>query len=212
MKTNTQRKWMITVVWLLFLPVALASGQAKAQGEADQNTGAEGIVVYSDTSGTASADSYPQDAEENGTDPAGYADSTWYSTSQTGASFFMDDDDLTHPFRFIGNLFQHLFGIGMFLAIVLGILMIVFPLLLIAALIYLIVRLTRSTPYRPRPGDPPLTPDEVRLRQRQQTIRLASIGVALLLVEWFFGLAHIAGITGIVLLCIAGGQWLSIRR
>lgn len=211
MKTNTQRKWMIAVAWLLFLPATLASGQAKAQGGADQNADAEGIVVYSDTSGTASADSYPQNAEENDTDPAGYADSTWYSTSQTGASFFMDDD-LTHPFRFIGNLFQHLFGIGMFLTVVLGILMIVFPLLLIAALIYLIVRLTRSTPYRPRPGDPPLTPDEVRFRQKQQTIRLASIGVALLLVECFFGFAHIAGITGIVLLCIAGGQWLSTRR
>lgn len=213
MNTKRYERQRPAVAGLLFLLLLLLPGSIQAQGRADKNDD-EGIVMYSDTSGNASTDSYLPDAENDDTDQTEYADSTWRSsTPQTGSiSFLLNDDSLSHPFRLIGDLFHSMLSVGLFLAIMLIVLLILVPLLLIVGLVYFILRLTRTTPYRPSAGEPPLTPDEIRQRQSQQTIRLACIGVALLLVEWFFGMAHIAGIVGIVLLCIAAGQWLSSRR
>lgn len=213
MNTKRYEKPRPAAAALLFLLLLLLLPESiQAQDRTDKNDD-EGIVMYSDTSGTASTDSYPMDADDDEEEQTEYADSTWSSVPQTGnISFRLDDNSLSHPFRLVGDLFHSLLGVGLFLAIVLIVLLILVPLLLIVGLVYLILRLTRPTPYRPAPGEPPLSPDEIRQRQQQQTIRLASIGVALLLVEWFIGMAHIAGIVGIVLLCIAAGRWLSSRR
>lgn len=213
MNTERYTRRLTTTMRLLLLLLILLPGNILAQSHADKKNDDEGIVMYSDTSGTASTDSYPMDADDDEEEQTEYADSTWSSVPQTGnISFRLDDNSLSHPFRLVGDLFHSLLGVGLFLAIVLIVLLILVPLLLIVGLVYLILRLTRPTPYRPAPGEPPLSPDEIRQRQQQQTIRLASIGVALLLVEWFIGMAHIAGIVGIVLLCIAAGRWLSSRR
>lgn len=211
---NTKRYKRLTpmAAALLFLLLILLPGSMQAQGHTDKNDD-EGIVMYSDTSGTASTDSYPTDADDDEEDQTEYADSTWSSAPQTGSlSFLLNDSSLSHPFRLMGDLFHSMLGVGLFLAIVLVILAVLVPLLLIAGLVYLILRLTRPASYRPAPGEPPLTPDEIRERQKQQTVRLACIGVALILVEWFFGMANIAGIVGFVLLCIAAGQWLTSKR
>lgn len=119
-----------------------------------------------------------------------------------------ETDDPIHPLRSISHFFNGLLGIGLFLGIILIFLAIAIPIGLIIGLIVLIIHLTRPVPRSARPGDLPFTPEEIKERQRLQIIRLASIGVALLLVEWIFGMGYIAGTVGIVLLCVAGGLWL----
>lgn len=212
MKTESLTRRISLASICILLLAFVYSTKGYAQSSQSNDSDAEGIVVYSDTSGTASTDSYRQDETTDNADQTDYPDSTWSAASPAGMSIMMNSDALSHPFRVFGNLFHNMLGIGLVLSLILTALLFIIPLLLIAALIYLIIRLTRTGTYKPRPGDPPLTPEEISMRQKQQVIRLASIGVALLLIEWFFGFGHIAGIVGIVLLCIAAGQWFSSRR
>lgn len=206
MKTESTSQRCHTLLLLAFLLAALLPLSLQAQTDPDDSPDAEGITVYSDTSGTASTVAYPQVD-----DTANASDTATYAARNTAYRFSVNDDSMFHPFRLLSGLFHNMVGFGLFLAIAVIILLVLLPLLLLVALIYLIIRLTRPTPRITRPGEVPPTPEEIRTQQKQQTIRLASIGVAMLLIEWYFGLGHIAGIVGIVLLCIAGGQWLSSK-
>lgn len=197
--------------WLLtcLLPLGLA-----AQTTADQHDDEEGIVVYSDTSGVTTNSGYvqPDTCDLSQTDSMQTSANIWntlFSQNQDADSCEDGFFQSRHPLIY---LFQNMLGISLVLGVILIILFIGIPLLVIIGLIYLILKMTRPVVPVARPGEPPLTPEEIENLKKQQTIRLASVGLALLLVEWFFGMAHIAGIVGIVLLCIAGGQWLGRKK
>ena len=186
--------FLLLILTYCILPMKLA-----AQNSSDQDIKDEGIVLYSDTSGVTANNDYQQPDT-----------SSSYQSHNTTSS-----DNLwktTHPLRSISHFFSGLLGIGLFMGIILIFLAIVIPIGLIIGLIVLIIHLTRPAPRSARPGEPPFTPEEIKERQRLQIIRLASIGVALLLVEWIFGMGYIAGTVGVVLLCIAGGQWLGRKQ
>lgn len=200
MKTKSDTTRRHALLGLLILLLGFLPALAPAQTSLEQEPEEEGIVMYSDTSGTASADFTPQSTSSYDPSPA------------TNGSTVAHTGRLFHPVDLMTHLFDNLLSIGLILGALLIVLAIGIPLLLIIGLVYLILKLTRTDNRTPRPGEPPLTPEEIREQQRQQVIRLASTGTALLLVEWFFGLAHIAGIVGVILLCIAAGQWLSRRK
>lgn len=214
MKTEIFSKLPVSLRVLFLLVTCLLPMGLAAQTTAAPNDPEEGIVVYSDTSGVTTNSDYvqPDTSALSQTDSMQTAVNLWdtlFSQDQDADSgedgFFQSG----HPLIY---LFQHMLGISLILGIILIILFIGIPLLIIIGLIYLILKMTRPVVPVARPGEPPLTPEEIENLKKQQTIRLASVGVALLLVEWFFGMAHIAGIVGIVLLCIAGGQWLGRKR
>lgn len=199
--------YLLPILLLWFLPMNLA-----AQNNPDQDSIDEGIVMYSDTSGVTTNSDYqqPDTTSSYQINNTGQGNNLW-KTILFG-DWNEDAGNTSHPLRFIFHIFNSLLGIGLFVGIILIFLAIVIPLALIVGLIILIVQLTRPTPRMARPGEPPFTPEEIKEQQRLQIIRLASIGVALLLVEWFFGMAYIAGTIGIVLLCIAGGLWLGRKQ
>lgn len=186
--------YLLLILTSCILPMKLA-----AQNNSDQDVKDEGIVLYSDTSGVTTNNDYQQPDT-----------SSSYQNHNTTTSNTLWRT--THPLRSISHFFSGLLGIGLFMGIILIFLAIVIPLALIIGLIVLIIYLTRPAPRTARPNEPPFTPEEIKERQRLQIIRLASIGVALLLVEWLFGMAYIAGTVGVVLLCIAGGLWLGRNR
>lgn len=186
--------YLLLILTSCILPMKLA-----AQNNSDQDVKDEGIVLYSDTSGVTTNNDYQQPDT-----------SCSYQNHNTTTSNTLWRT--THPLRSISHFFSGLLGIGLFMGIILIFLAIVIPLALIIGLIVLIIYLTRPAPRTARPNEPPFTPEEIKERQRLQIIRLASIGVALLLVEWLFGMAYIAGTVGVVLLCIAGGLWLGRNR
>lgn len=196
-------KFIPTLKTPLFLLLILASCilpmKLAAQNSSDQDIKDEGIVLYSDTSGVTANNDYQQPDT-----------SSSYQNHNTTTSNTLWRT--THPLRSISHFFSGLLGVGLFLGIILIFLAIVIPIGLIIGLIVLIIHLTRPAPRSARPGEPPFTPEEIKERQRLQIIRLASIGVALLLVEWIFGMGYIAGTVGVVLLCIAGGQWLGRKQ
>ena len=186
MKTEIFSKLPVSLRVLFLLVTCLLPMGLAAQTTADSNDPEEGIVVYSDTSGVTTNSDYvqPDTSALSQTDSMQTAVNLW----DTLFSQDQDADSGEDGFFQSGH-----------------------PLIIIG-LIYLILKMTRPVVPVARPGEPPLTPEEIENLKKQQTIRLASVGVALLLVEWFFGMAHIAGIVGIVLLCIAGGQWLGRKR
>lgn len=186
--------YLLLILTSCILPMKLA-----AQNNSDQDVKDEGIVLYSDTSGVTTNNDYQQPDT-----------SSSYQNHNTTTSNTLWRT--THPLRSISHFFSGLLGIGLFMGIILIFLAIVIPLALIIGLIVLIIYLTRPAPRTAIPNEPPFTPEEIKERQRLQIIRLASIGVALLLVEWLFGMAYIAGTVGVVLLCIAGGLWLGRNR
>lgn len=186
--------YLLLILTSCILPMKLA-----AQNNSDQDVKDEGIVLYSDTSGVTTNNDYQQPDT-----------SSSYQNHNTTTSNTLWRT--THPLRSISHFFSGLLGIGLFMGIILIFLAIVIPLALIIGLIVLIIYLTRPAPRTARPNEPPFTPEEIKERQRLQIIRLASIGVALLLVEWLFGMAYIAGTVGVVLLCIASGLWLGRNR
>lgn len=199
MKTKFIPTLKIPLYLLLILASCILPMKLAAQNSSDQDTKDEGIVLYSDTSGVTANNDYQQPDTS----------SSYQNHNTTLSNSFWKT---THPLQSISHFFNGLLGIGLFLGIILIFLAIVLPLALIVGLIVLIVQLTRPSPRIAKAGEPPFTPEEIKERQRLQIIRLGSIGVALLLVEWFFGMAYIAGTVGVVLLCIAGGQWLGRKQ
>lgn len=199
MKTKFIPTLKMPLYVLLILASCILPMELAAQNNSDQDAKDEGIVLYSDTSGVTTNNDYQQPDT-----------SSSYQNHNTTTSNTLWRT--THPLRSISHFFSGLLGIGLFMGIILIFLAIVIPLALIIGLIVLIIYLTRPAPRTARPNEPPFTPEEIKERQRLQIIRLASIGVALLLVEWLFGMAYIAGTVGVVLLCIAGGLWLGRNR
>lgn len=199
MKTKFIPTLRMPLYLLLILASCILPMKLAAQNYSDQDAKDEGIVLYSDTSGVTTNNDYQQPDT-----------SSSYQNHNTTTSNTLWRT--THPLRSISHFFSGLLGIGLFMGIILIFLAIVIPLALIIGLIVLIIYLTRPAPRTARPNEPPFTPEEIKERQRLQIIRLASIGVALLLVEWLFGMAYIAGTVGVVLLCIAGGLWLGRNR
>lgn len=206
-------KFILTLKMPLFLLLIFASCilpmKLGAQNNSDQDAQDEGIVMYSDTSGVTTNNDYQQpDTSSYQSYNATPSNSLWKTMIFGDLDEESETDDPIHPLRSISHFFNGLLGIGLFLGIILIFLAIAIPIGLIIGLIVLIIHLTRPVPRSARPGDLPFTPEEIKERQRLQIIRLASIGVALLLVEWIFGMGYIAGTVGIVLLCVAGGLWL----
>lgn len=201
--------YLLLILTSCILPMKLA-----AQNNSDQDVKDEGIVLYSDTSGVTTNNDYQQpDTSSSYQNHNTTTSNTLWRTMVFGNSDDKSEtDDPIHPLRSISHFFSGLLGIGLFMGIILIFLAIVIPLALIIGLIVLIIYLTRPAPRTARPNEPPFTPEEIKERQRLQIIRLASIGVALLLVEWLFGMAYISGTVGVVLLCIAGGLWLGRNR
>lgn len=199
MKTERFSKLKTPLYLLLILASCILPMKLAAQNSSDQDAKDEGIVLYSDTSGVTANNDYQQPD----------TDSSYQSHDTTSSDSLWKT---TNPLRAISHFFNGLLGIGLFLGIILIFLAIALPLALIIGLVVLIIHLTRPARHVARPGEPPFTPEEIKERQRLQIIRLASIGVALLLVEWIFGMGYIAGIVGVMLLCIAGGQWLGRKQ
>lgn len=199
--------YLLLILIFCILPMKLV-----AQNNSDQDAKDEGIVLYSDTSGITTNHDYQQPDTSSYQYNSTSSNSLWKTMIFGNLDEKSETDDLIHPLRSISHFFSGLLGIGLFLGIILVFLAIVIPLALIIGLIVLIIYLTRPTPRTGKPNEPPFTPEEIKECQKLQIIRLASIGVALLLVEWLFGMAYISGTVGVVLLCIAGGLWLGRNR
>lgn len=214
MKTERFSTLKTPLYLLLILASCILPMKLAAQNSSDQDAKDEGIVLYSDTSGVTANNDYQQpDTNCSYQNHNTTTSNTLWRTMVFGNSDDKSEtDDPIHPLRSISHFFSGLLGVGLFLGIILIFLAIVIPIGLIIGLIVLIIHLTRPAPRSARPGEPPFTPEEIKERQRLQIIRLASIGVALLLVEWIFGMGYIAGTVGVVLLCIAGGQWLGRKQ
>lgn len=169
-----------------------------------------GITAYSDTTGGVSS-LFPMD-------PTNQEDNFFSNTSDqsTGISsnhqFYWTFDHEETGQNLFSLLFNQVFQWGIVFVIIFFLILIVFPLLILAGIIYLIYRLTHNNPSKTTSGESTSDPSEIRHQLQQQAIQLGILGIGLLLIEYLFGLFHIAGIVGIIVICIAIGQWLSNRN
>lgn len=153
-------------------------------------TAQDSIVVYSDTTSVLES--------------AG-PDSLQVPYSPSGAHHVNYQIDLTPSF--FQNLLSNLFGFTGIMAFLLIGLIILFPLLAIAAIIYLIYRATRNPSTAPPSGAQ--TPAAGSVAMKQQAIHRACWGVGLIVVEWIINWSALFYVAGVVLLCMAIAQWLS---
>lgn len=178
-----------------------------------QETDTMGITAFSDTSGIAWTDRISTDSAGTGNTAAFFdsaTDSLDQQNYQQSFSWFFSHDQM-EPTGWLERMFEHMFHMGFMLSILFVLFVLILPLLLLGGLIYLILKLMRNNNVRQQATDSPQSQEDIKLNLRQQAVRTGSIGVALLLIEFIFGFFHIAGIIGIILICIAAGQWFSNR-
>lgn len=157
----------------------------------------DSIVVYSDTT-SALIDAEPNDSLWNTSAPSGWQDD-FFPDNFTGNGIF--------------NLMSGLMGFTGIIAVLFGLLFFLFPLLAIALIIYLIYRLNREK-QRNREYASPKIPEndaERKLKHKEHAIRQVCWGVGLILVEWIADVAEILYIIGIVFICMAAFNWLSLQ-
>lgn len=158
-----------------------------------------GITAYSDTTGTTSAILTPTEADD-------------VSPQSNAHQFYWNfESDQSNPTGFFEGFFQQIFQWSIIFIILFFLIVIILPVLLLAGLIYLIYRLTHENSATQKTAGNPYSQTEIKVRLQQKAIRLGILGVGLLLIEYFFGFFHLSGILGIILICIALGQWFSNR-
>lgn len=173
---------------LVLLWVCLAPAMGHVQG---------GITVYSDTV------SVLEDAADNSVQQS--------PTDTTGAHFFF------HEVFDHGGIFDFMSGVlGMtgILLILSTIVAFLLPLLAVILVAYLIYRSTRNKRMEiERKAYDPVRKvvDEEKRNQllKQSAIKYACWGAGLIAVEWIIDLTSLLHVAGVVLLCIAAGDWLT---
>ncbi len=154
----------------------------------------DSIVAYSDTTSALS---------DTMTD-----DSIYHSSSASA----WPDEDITDDLA-DHNIFEfmsHLLGITGVIAILTGVLILLFPLIAIGVIIYLLYRLNREK-QRHTEQIPPSTPENMSAQAilyKETAIRRACWGIGLILVEWIADIADLLYIIGVVLLCMAAFSWM----
>ena len=137
-------------------------------------------------------------------------DSLWNQSAVPPFSGF-DDWEITEDNGML-DFMAHVFGLTGGILLLLTILIFLFPILVIALIIYLIYRLNRGKKRNDAPagtGTAPLDEATRNTLRRQSAIRNACWGVGLIVMEWAVGLTSLLYVGGIILLCIAAGDWLS---
>ena len=173
------------VLAALFLSVLLQAAGAQ-----------NGIVAYSDTLSVL----------EDATDDS--LQGTTASPPSSSGFFWADSMDNSG----IPDFFSHFFELTGGLMILLAIVVFLFPFLAIGLIVYLIYRLNREKSRNAARAFPTGTPPDSAEREAQlkrSAIRHACWGVGLIAIE---GVAHISSllnVAGIILLCIAAGDWLT---
>lgn len=97
------------------------------------------------------------------------------------------------------DFFSDVLGMGFFVAMFVALLLLSLPLLVLILLFYLIYRSTRNAKISSGA-------DTLKVGIRQ-----ASVGVALVVMELWFGLGGLLGCIGVLLICLAGGRILIAR-
>lgn len=159
-------------------------------------TGQDSIVAYSDTT------SVLQDA----------VDDSIYDSSSTSTwpDDYFPDDIVDHD---MFDFLSHIMGLTGIIAILVSMIIFLFPLIAIGVIIYLIYRLNREKQRNAEhftasdPGD-----EFARaIRYKETAIRRACWGTGLILVEWIADMTDLLYIIGIVLLCMAAFSWMSAQ-
>lgn len=158
---------------------------------------AQGITVYSDTTSVL---------EDAATDTAQTSTAPFVSYSFPADEFFENNgwlDFLTDVAGATGILL-FLFTIFMFLL----------PLVAIGLILYLIYRSSRNRKrnIEQMAYDPERkTVDEDKRNRllKQSAIRYACWGIGMMAVEWIINFSRLLYVAGVILLCIAAGDWLS---
>ena len=160
---------------------------------------AQGITGYSDTTAVL---------EDAATDTA------WNQPASSVPSGFLTEE-------LIGNdgildLLSGMIGLtGVFL-ILFAVLIFLFPLLVVGLIIYLIYRSNREKKreierraYNP---ERKATDEDTRDRLlKQAAVKYACWGVGCIVVEWIIQLTSLLHVVGVILLCIAAGDWLTAQ-
>lgn len=158
---------------------------------------AQGITVYSDT--TAILEDATTDTAWNQTTP--FVPPSFPLEDLFGNDGFLD-------------LLSSMLGFTGFFLILFAILILLFPLLIVGLIIYLIYRSNRKKKQdiERQAYDPERKTmnEETRNRLLQQAaIRYACWGIGCIAIEWILQLTNLLYVAGVVLLCIATGDWLT---
>lgn len=180
--------------WLcIFLAACCMTGELHAQS---------GITVYSDTV------SVLEDAT---------TDSTWTAPSPAlPANFPLNDLFGNDGFSDFFSGIMGFMGLTGIMLILVAIFFSFLPLLAIGLIIYLIIRSNREKRQRidREAYDPErkIVDENVKNRLlKQSAIRHACWGTGIIITEWIIGLTSWLHVIGVVLLCIAAGDWLNSR-
>ena len=161
-----------------------------------------GITVYSDTI------SVLEDAA---------ADTTWNSPAQTlPPNFPFDNFFGNEGFSDFFSGIMGFMGLTGIMLILVAIFFSLLPLLVIGLIVYLIIRSSREKRQRieREAYDPAHKTVDENTKSRllkQSAIRNACWGTGIIITEWIIGLTSWLHVIGVVLLCIAAGDWLNSR-
>lgn len=202
MKKKKRNRLSICYFLLSVFLFNLAPSVATAQEDST------GITAYSDTTGNASAP-IPMDQTNQEDDFSPNTPNQKLGSSNHQFYWTFDHEETGQ--NLFSQLFNQVFQWGIVFVIIFFFFLIGLPLLILAGIIYLIYRLTHNNTPKITAGKSTSDPSEIKRQLQQQAMQLGILGIGLLLIEYLFGLFHIAGIVGIIIICIAIGQWLTNR-